>query len=118
MSSFGFTIRLKDEAAVETYKQYHREAWPEVAGPGGALEKIGVRRMCIFFITPLTLFMYVDAVDGFDPVADFGRALDLDPRVRQWDDIMHSNLLTRIPDNEGPLNWAIMEAVFDYSSKV
>lgn len=115
MSFFAFTINLRDQQAVERYRAYHRDVWPEVGGPDGALAEIGVEKMRIFLMPPRTLFMYVEAVPGFDPLRDFSRALDLDPRVREWDDIMHNQLLERLEENKGELNWAVMENVFDFA---
>jgi L-rhamnose mutarotase len=112
--SFGFTILLRNQEAVARYREYHRNAWPEIIGQGGALEKIGVTKMRIFFMKPRTLFMYVEGVAGFNPVTDFARALTLNPRVKEWDDIMHNQLLERIKENEGPLQWALMEDILHY----
>ena len=114
MNNHCFTIRLRDEDAVERYKEFHRGVWPEIAGPGGALETIGVLKMQIFFMRPLTLCMYVEGDEDFEPVRDFTRANDLDPRVAEWDEIMHGQLLERLPENDGPLNWAPMERVYSY----
>jgi L-rhamnose mutarotase len=107
----AFAIRLRNEAAAETYRKYHENVWPEIVGPGGALETIGVRKLQIFFIAPLTLFMYVEAEDRFDPERDFLRANDLHPKVREWDDMMHDgngSLLVRWEGNNRVLNWAPM----------
>jgi L-rhamnose mutarotase len=112
LKNHAFAIRLRDEEAAATYRKYHEAVWPEIVGPGGALETIGVRKLQIFFIEPFTLFMYVEAEDHFDPVRDFGRANDLHPRVKEWDDLMHDgdgSLLVRWQNNNGPLNWAPMQ---------
>ena len=112
MRNHAFTIRLRDDAAAEKYIALHRDVWPEIVGPGGALETIGVRKLQIFFIEPLTLFMYVEAEDHFDPERDFVRANGLHPRVKEWDDMMHDNgLLVRHPGNDGVLNWAPMRRI-------
>src|SRR5262245_42849964 len=115
MNSHCFTIRLRDDDAVARYKEFHRAVWPEIAGPGGALEAIGVKTMQIFFMKPYTLCMYVEGDEGFEPVRDFTRANDLDPRVKEWDDIMHGELLAKLPENDGDLNWAVMEPVFQWT---
>ena len=114
LNNHCFTIRLRDEDAVARYKEFHRNVWPQIAGPGGALETIGVLKMQIFFCKPLTLCMYVEGDEDFEPVRDFTRANDLDPRVAVWDAIMHGQLLERLPENDGPLNWAPMERVYSY----
>lgn len=113
MKNYGFTIRLRDGAAAEKYIEMHREAWPEIVGPGGALDTIGVRKLQIFYIEPLLLFMYVEAEDHFEPERDFLRANDLHPKVKEWDDMMHQDggMLVRHPGNDGKLNWARMERI-------
>lgn len=114
MTSFGFTIKLRNKKSVEKYKEYHRNVWPEISGKDGALEKVGVKKMRIFYMKPLTLFMYVEGKDGFNPAIDFARALDLDPKVKEWDNIMHGQLLIKLEENDGLLEWAIMEDIFNY----
>lgn len=113
MKNHAFTIRLKDDAAAEKYIGLHREVWPEIVGQGGALDTIGVRKLQIFFIEPLTLFMYVEAEDDFEPERDFLRANLLHPRVQEWDDMMHAEggLLVRHPGNDAKLNWAEMRRI-------
>jgi L-rhamnose mutarotase len=113
MKNHAFTIALRDEAAARKYIELHREVWPEVVGPGGALDQIGVRKLQIFFFDPLTLFMYIEADDDFDPVVHFPLANTLHPRVQEWDDMMHDgdgSLLRRL-DHPGPTQWAPMERI-------
>jgi L-rhamnose mutarotase len=113
VKNHAFTIRLRDADAAKKYIRMHREVWPEIVGPGGALDTIGVRKLQIFYIEPLTLFMYVEAEDHFEPVHDFLRANDLHPRVQEWDDLMHTDggILVRHEGNDGKLNWAAMERI-------
>lgn len=114
MKNHAFTIRLRDQAAADRYIALHRQVWPEVVGPGGALDTIGVRKLQIFHIDPLTLFMYIEAEDHFEPVRDFRRANGLHPRVQEWDAMMHDgdgSLLVRHPGNDGPINWAPMRRI-------
>lgn len=116
MRCYGFTIRLRDEEAAKRYRELHREVWPEIVGPGGALETIGVHKLQIFFFEPLTLFMYIEADDEFEPVREFARANMLHPRVKEWDDMMHEgpqSLLVRL-DHPGPTQWAPMERVHHF----
>lgn len=109
MISFGFHILLRDEEAVRKYKEYHKNVWPEVEQ---ALEKIGVLKMRIFFVDTLSLFMYVEAKDGFNPEKDWEQAEAMDPRVREWCVIMNKQLLQRLNPNEGVLVWKLMEDVY------
>src|SRR5438034_10405125 len=84
MQSYGLTLLLKDDAdVIERYKGYHREAWPEVIA---RLKEIGISEMKIYLIGR-RLFMYMEAVEGFDPDRDFPKLNDL-PRFRRWDGVM------------------------------
>ncbi len=108
MQSYGLTLLLRDDlAAIERYKQHHRQVWPEVAA---CLRRIGVREMRIYLLGR-RLFMYLEAADGFDPDADFPRA-NTDPRYQEWDELMRT-LQEKAPE-AGPGGWwAAMEEVFD-----
>ena len=108
MQSYGFTLLLKDDAdVIDRYKRYHREAWPEVIA---RLKEIGIIEMKIFLIGR-RLFMYMEAVDGFDPDRDFPKLNEL-PRYREWDVLM-SSMQERVPEAREGEWWAAMEEVFD-----
>ena len=108
MQSYGLTLLLKDDAdVIDRYKRYHREAWPEVIA---RLKEIGIIEMKIFLIGR-RLFMYMEAVDGFDPDRDFPKLNDL-PRYREWDELM-SSMQERVPEARDGEWWAAMEEVFD-----
>jgi L-rhamnose mutarotase len=108
MPSYGLTLLLKDDAdVIERYKQHHREAWPEVIA---RLKEIGITEMKIYLIDR-RLFMYMEAVAGFDPDRDFPKLNDL-PRYREWDELM-SSMQERVPEARDGEWWAAMEEVFD-----
>jgi len=108
MQSYGLTLLLKDDAdVIERYKRHHREAWPEVVS---RLKEIGIIEMKIY-LTGRRLFMYMEAVDGFDPDRDFPKLNDL-PRYREWDELM-SSMQERVPEAKAGEWWAAMEEVFD-----
>ena len=110
MRTYGLTLLLKDDAEViERYKRYHREAWPEVIA---RLKEVGITEMKIYLLGS-RLFMYMEAVDGFDPDRDFPR-LDELPRYREWNELM-SSMQERVPEAKGGEWWASMELVFDLS---
>jgi len=101
-------LLLKDDAdVIDRYKRYHREAWPEVIA---RLKEIGIIEMKIFLIGR-RLFMYMEAVDGFDPDRDFPKLNEL-PRYREWDVLM-SSMQERVPEAREGEWWAAMEEVFD-----
>jgi len=102
------TFLIKNDAdVIERYKRYHREAWPEVIA---RLKEIGIIEMKIFLIGR-RLFMYMEAVDGFDPDRDFPKLNEL-PRYREWDVLM-SSMQERVPEAREGEWWAAMEEVFD-----
>jgi len=108
MQSYGLTLLLKDDAdVIDRYKRYHRESWPEVIA---RLKEIGITEMKIFLIGR-RLFMYMEAIDGFDPDRDFPKLNDL-PRYREWDALM-SSMQERVPEARDGEWWAAMEEVFD-----
>src|SRR5207245_7023351 len=86
MQSYGLALlRKADSDVIDRYKRYHREAWPEVIA---RLKEIGIIEMKIFLIGR-RLFMYMEAVGGFDPDRDFPKLNEL-PRYREWDVLMSS----------------------------
>lgn len=111
MTSYGFHILLKDEASAVKYKKYHENVWSEITL---ALEQIGIKKMRIFFTEPLKLFMYIEAIDGFDPTKDFDKAEAMSPRVKEWCHIMNNSLLQRLNEEEGSLVWKLMDDVYHF----
>jgi len=63
------------------------------------------------FLLGRRLFMYMEAVDGFDPARAFPRLND-DLRYREWDALMRS-MQERVPEAREGEWWAQMEEVFD-----
>jgi L-rhamnose mutarotase len=108
MQTYGMTLMLRDDnGVVERYKQYHQNAWPEVLA---RLREVGVEQMKIYLLGH-RLFMYMEAVDGFDLARDFGKLID-EPRYREWDELMRS-LQEPVPEARPAEWWAPMEEVFD-----
>ena len=100
-----------DDEVVEQYRQYHRNAWPEVIA---RLQEIGVLEMRIYLLGR-RLFMYMEAVDGFDPDRDFPKLNEV-TRYRDWDELMRT-LQERAPEAKPGEWWASMEEVFDLNWK-
>ena len=108
MQRYGLTLALRDDpAAIERYRQEHQRAWPEVIA---RLREIGIREMRIYLLGR-RMFMYMEAVDGFDPGRDFPR-LNEDPRYREWDELMRS-MQEKVPEAGEDEWWAEMELGFD-----
>src|SRR6202171_1224491 len=99
MQTYGMTLLLRDDnEIVERYKQYHQNAWPEVLA---RLREVGVEQMKIYLLGR-RLFMYMEAVDGFDPERDFSKLVD-EPRYREWDELMRT-LQEPVPEAR-PADW-------------
>jgi len=114
MSTHAFTIKLTSEEAAQRYITMHRAVPPEIEGAGGALEAIGLISMEVFHAAPDTLFMFVRGKPDFDPRIGFRLANRLHPAVQAWDDLMHGELLERIPGNDTDLNWFAMDPVYKW----
>jgi L-rhamnose mutarotase len=109
MQSYGFALNLKnDPQAIEKYKAYHRNVWPEVAA---ALKQVGIASMKIYLIG-CKLFMYIEATDDFVPERDFAKYLELHDRCKDWDDLMRT-LQEKIPEAGEHEWWALMEPVYE-----
>ena len=109
MRSFGLALNLKnDPDAVEKYKSYHQNVWPEVET---ALKRVGIVSMKIFLIGH-KLFMYVETVDDFEPERDFPKYLEDHIRCKQWDELMQT-FQEKIPEAGDDEWWALMEPVYE-----
>jgi L-rhamnose mutarotase len=111
MQSFGMALNLKDDPqAIENYKSYHQDVWPEVER---ALKRVGITSMKIFLIGR-KLFMYMEAIDEFEPERDFARYLSGHAKCRQWDELMQT-FQEKIPEAGENEWWALMESVYELS---
>src|ERR1700682_166598 len=112
LQRYGLTLMLRDdEEIVARYKRYHEHAWPEVVD---RLREVGVVNMRIYLLGR-RMFMYMEAVEGFDPARDFPKLNDV-PRYREWDELMRT-LQERAPEARADEWWAAMEEVSDLSSQ-
>ncbi|MBI3974364.1 MAG: L-rhamnose mutarotase [Chloroflexi bacterium] len=108
MKTYGLALCLRDDgAAIERYKEYHREVWPEVLA---RIREVGITQMEIFLLGR-RLFMHITAEDDFEPARDFPR-LNEDPKSQEWDALMRA-LQERAPEAAADQWWAPMEQVFD-----
>lgn len=108
MKLYGLTLLLRDDpAAIERYKEYHRQVWPEVKA---RIRECGIREMRIFLLRR-RMFMYIETDDAFDPAVDFARINEA-PKSKEWDDVMRT-LQELAPEASPGEWWALMEQVFD-----
>ncbi len=108
MKSFALTLGLRSgPGVVAEYTEYHRAVWPEVLE---GLRGLGITKMKIF-LHDRRLFMYMEAVDDFDPARDLPRLAE-DPRQREWDTLMRG-FQEPVPGAKPGEWWAGMEEVFD-----
>ena len=103
-----FTVKLKDDpGAIETYRRYHREVWPEVVS---SLRGAGVRQMDIHLLGR-RLVMIVEMPDGLDYRVAFKAHASSGDRVVEWERLMKS-LQEPDPNARAGEWWALMEPVF------
>ena len=105
---YVFTLNLKgDPAAIETYRRYHRDVWPEVLQ---SLRSVGVRAMDIH-ILGRRLVMIVEMNDGLDYRVAFKAHASSSQRVIEWEHLM---MTLQEPDAAARSGewWALMEPIF------
>jgi L-rhamnose mutarotase len=101
-------IDLKDDAAVQVYRDHHERVWPEVLD---SLHNFGVLDMHIYLVGR-RLVMIVDMKDGHDLRTAFAARVASHPRVAEWETLMTS-LQQRVPGSRDGEWWASMEPVFE-----
>ena len=109
MKSFAMTLHLKDDPkTIETYKEYHRNVWPEVEQ---SLKAVGIVSMQIFLLGR-RLFMYMETTDDFEAQRDFPKYLEMDPKCKEWDALM-CTYQEKVPEAGEDDWWATMERVYN-----
>ena len=104
MQRYGQVIRLQP-GALEEYKQYHAQAWPEVLK---MIRRCHIRNYSIYHKDG-TLFAYFEYV-GRDFQADMAR-MAADPKTQEWWAIMKP-LQDPLPTRAEGEWWSDMEEVF------
>lgn len=99
---------LEDLDAIEQYKAFHLEVWPEVIE---GLKRIGIEEMRIF-LSGTRLFMVLNVPDDFDLENDFQAYTYSSPKAEEWDALMrtYQKKVPEAADNEW---WSRMEEVFN-----
>jgi L-rhamnose mutarotase len=101
-------VNLKDDpAAIDAYRRFHREVWPEVLQ---SLRFVGVQRMDIYLLGRRAV-MIVEMADGLDYRVAFKAHAASGQRVTEWERLMKS---LQEPPAEARAGewWALMEPVF------
>ena len=104
MQRYGQVIRLQP-GALEKYRQYHAQAWPEVLK---MIRRCHIRNYSIYHQDG-TLFAYFEYV-GRDFQADMAR-MAADPKTQEWWAIMKP-LQDPLPTRAEGEWWSTMEEVF------
>jgi L-rhamnose mutarotase len=95
-----------DPAAIESYRQHHRDVWPEVVA---SLRQSGIRQMDIYLLGR-RLVMILET-DGPDFRRCFAAHVASSPRVAEWEAMMRS--MQAAPPDAAPGDWwTPMEHVF------
>lgn len=109
MQCFGRTINLRDDPkAIEAYKEYHRNAWPEVEDQVG---KMAITKMRIFLLDR-RLFMYIETTDDFDAQAFIVRWMQ-NTKCAAWEEIMQQ-FQEPLPQAKPGEWWLTMEPVYQF----
>lgn len=95
-----------DPAAIESYRQHHRDVWPEVLS---SLRRAGIRHMEIYLLAP-RLVMILET-DGPDFRRCFAAHVASSSRVAEWEALMRS-IQVPAPGADPGDWWTPMEPVF------
>jgi L-rhamnose mutarotase len=95
-----------DPAAIQAYRQHHRDVWPEVLA---SLRRAGVRHMDIYLLGR-RLVMILET-DGPDFRRCFAAHVASDPRVAEWEALMRS-IQAPAPGAATGDWWTPMEPIF------
>lgn len=105
---YVFTVNLKDDpAAIDAYRRYHGDVWPEVLQ---SLRQVGVRQMDIHLLGRRAV-MIVEMNDGLDYRVAFKTHASSSHRVAEWERLMKT-LQEPHADARAGEWWAFMEPVF------
>ncbi len=102
-------LDLRDDSVVETYREYHRQVWPEVLD---SLRASGVVAMEIYLLGR-RLVMIAELEDGSDLRRAFETRMAAHPRVAEWEHLMMS-MQRPAPGADAGEWWTAMDKVFAY----
>lgn len=106
-------LDLKDDAAlIAEYEAHHRRIWPEIAAH---LRRHGVTGMEIHRLgTRMVMVMETD--DARYDAAAMAAAMQDDPRVREWEELMW-RFQAPTPWTPHGQKWTAMTRIFDLSAQ-
>ena len=101
-------VNLRDDpAAIDAYRRYHLEVWPEVLR---SLRQVGVQEMEIHLLGRRAV-MIVDMADGLDYHEALAAHTASNSRVAEWERLMR-DLQEPAESASGEERWVLMQAVF------
>lgn len=108
---FCLTLDLKDDPTlIAEYKRHHEKVWPEITK---SIRESGIVDMEIYlFGTRMFMVMEVDENFSFEAKAAADR---LNPKVRQWEDLMWK-FQQPLPQAAKGEKWMLMERIFKLES--
>ena len=113
MTRYVLMVNLKDDpAAIEAYRRYHRDVWPEVLE---SLRNVGVRHMDIHLLGRRVV-MILEMANGIDYQTAFASHVSTNARVAEWERLMKSLQEPSPEAGEGEW-WAAMESVFSLDNE-
>jgi L-rhamnose mutarotase len=102
-------MTLKDDpAAIDAYRRYHRDVWPEVLT---SLRQAGIQDMEIHLLGRCAV-MIVEVVDALDYRSALAAHASSNGRVAEWERLMKSLQEPAKGACAGDERWAFMEPIF------
>ena len=104
---YCFTLDLKDDPkAIETYKEYHKNIWPEIRRQ---IKSTGVEVLEIYVVSN-RLFMIMETTPQFSLIEKQKKDA-ADPKVQEWESLM-SKYQQVLPFAQPGEKWVLMEQIF------
>ena len=105
-------VNLKDDPeAIEAYRRYHRDVWPEVLS---SLRQAGIQQMEIHLLGRCAV-MVVEMTEGVDCRKALAAHASSNGRVAEWERLMRS--LQEPAAAGGDERWAFMEPIFQMNEQ-
>ena len=108
MKRYCLALDLKDNReAIETYKEYHKNVWPEIEE---SIKAAGVEKMEIYNVYN-RLFMIIECNDTFS-FERWDKINGANPISDKWEALM-SNYQQQLPNTKPNEKWVLMDKIYE-----